>query len=121
MAFDQDGLSLSLTLPFPLQDRSEHLLASPRARLPAGGHGGAAAVRGLPALPGRPLRGGRVSPLPLPRGPGGPVRQMREAHQRCGAQGEAPPPVWSATLFEAFTLNSEVTGRIAEQGWNYCF
>lgn len=70
------------------QDSPEYLLAAPWARVPGGGHGGAAALWELSAFPGWPLRRGHLSSLQLPRSSRRSVRQVWAAHQRCGAQGE---------------------------------
>lgn len=69
------------------QNRSGYFLAPAREGFSPGGHGRTAAMRELPALPSRPLCGGRVPSLPLPRSPRGPVWQMWPSHQCRGAQG----------------------------------
>ena len=70
------------------QHLTGHLPAPAGPGLRAAGHHAAAALRRLPALPGRPLCGGRLSLLRLPGGARRSVRQMRQAHQCCGAEGE---------------------------------
>lgn len=75
-------------LPVVPQHFTGHLPAPAGPWLRAAGHGAAAALRRLPALPGRPLCGGHLSLLRLPGGARRSVRQMRQAHQRRGAEGE---------------------------------